>query len=76
MPRKNFPLDDLSYDLITIIHEKSKGLEAYDRYLQDAQSDDELRQALQEIREQDSRAIERLRKHLGRVIGQGERKAA
>ncbi len=76
MARQNFPIDDLSYDLITIIHEKSKGLEAYDQYLKDAQSDNELRQALQEIREQDSRAIERLRKHLGRVIGEAERKAA
>ncbi|HWR16916.1 MAG TPA: hypothetical protein VN577_18960 [Terriglobales bacterium] len=76
MARQNFPLDDLSYDLITIIHEKSKGLEAYDQYLQDAQGDNELRQVFQQIRDQDAKAIEKLRQHLGRVMQQGGRKAA
>src|SRR5437764_23127 len=35
----NFPLSDLCYDLITVIHEKSKALEAYDKYMRDAQND-------------------------------------
>ena len=32
-----FPLDNLTYDIITILHEKSKGLEAFDKYARDAQ---------------------------------------
>src|SRR3954469_11992924 len=32
----HFPMDNLTYDVVTILHEKSKGLEAFDRYTQDA----------------------------------------
>jgi|SRR5947209_13981071 len=71
-----FPLDNLSFDLITIVHEKSKALEAYDRYLQDAEDEPEIRRALEQIQTQDRQSIEMLRRHLGRVLGQqGERAA-
>jgi H2-forming N5,N10-methylenetetrahydromethanopterin dehydrogenase-like enzyme len=63
----DFPLDNNTYNVITVIHEKSKGLEAFDEYLQDA--DEELRELLQEIREQDTRAIEQLQEHLRRLVG-------
>ena len=42
-------------------------MEAFDEYLQDA--DEELREVLQEIREQDTRAIEQLQEHLRRLVG-------
>jgi len=29
----DFPLDNNTYNVITVIHEKSKGLEAFDQYL-------------------------------------------
>src|SRR5206468_702686 len=54
----DFPLDNNTYNVITVIHEKSKGLEAFDQYLQDA--DENLREIFEEIREQDTRAIEQL----------------
>jgi hypothetical protein len=63
----DFPLDNNTYNVITVIHEKSKGLEAFDEYLQDA--DEELREIFQEIREQDTRAIEQLQEHLRRLFG-------
>src|SRR3954463_13585662 len=63
----DFPLDNNTYNVITVIHEKSKGLEAFDEYLQDA--DEELREILQEIREQDTRAIEQLQEHLRMLMG-------
>jgi len=53
----NFPLDDLCYDLITVIHKKSKALEAYDKYMRDAQNDNELRQLLEQIRQQDMQQV-------------------
>ena len=65
-----FPLDNLSYDLITIIHEKSKGLEAFDKYLQDAQGNERVRQSLEKIRQQDQQCIQELSAHLGYVLGQ------
>jgi ferritin-like metal-binding protein YciE len=66
----NFPLDNLCYDLITIIHEKSKALEAYDKYLSDAQNNNELRQLLEQIRQQDTQQVQQLKQHLGQLLGQ------
>ena len=64
-----FPLDDLTYDLIAVIYEKSKGLEAYDKYQRDAQSDQQLSQLFDQIRRQDEQQIQQLRQHLQRVFG-------
>jgi hypothetical protein len=66
----DFPLDNNTYNVITVIHEKSKGLEAFDQYLEDA--DENLREILQEIREQDTRYIEQLQEQLRRLIGGAE----
>ena len=66
----NFPLDDLCYDLITVIHQKSKALEAYDKYLRDAQNDNEVGQLLEQIRQQDTDHVQQLKQHLGRLLGQ------
>ncbi len=58
----NFPLDNLSYNLVTILYEKSKGLEAYDKYIQDAGSDQDLAQFFRNAKQQDEeRAREALR---------------
>jgi hypothetical protein len=75
MAQGNFPLDNLTFDLITILHEKSKGLEAYDKYLRDTQSDQQLRQVLERIREEDQRHVQELSQHLQRCLG-NVRKAA
>jgi hypothetical protein len=66
--RGQFPLDNLTYDLITIIHEKSKGLEAYDRYLKDAQGNQQVSQILQQIRQQDTQFIQQLQQQLQQVL--------
>jgi hypothetical protein len=71
-----FPLDNLTYDLITILHEKSKGLEAFEQYLEDARDDHDLRLTLEDIREQDERAITELRDHLYRIVMQRRGMAA
>ena len=63
-----FPLDDLTYDLVTVLYEKSKALEAYDKYQRDAQGDQEISQLFQQIRQQDEQHIQQLREHLGRRL--------
>ena len=55
-----FPVDNLTYDLISVIHEKSQGLEAFDKYLKDAADDDETRELFEDIRQQDEEAIQQL----------------
>jgi hypothetical protein len=61
----NFPLDNLSYDLVTVLYEKSKGLEAYDKYIQDAQNDQQARQLFEQMRQQDEQFIQQLTQQLG-----------
>lgn len=68
MAQGNFPLDNLTFDLITIIYEKSKGLEAYERYLRDAQEDQQVRQALEQIRNEDQQHVKQLQQHLQRCL--------
>lgn len=67
---ESFPLDDLSYDLVTLLHEKSKGLEAYDKYLRDAADDSEAQQLLEQLRQQDTDAVEQLKECVVRALGQ------
>ena len=64
-----FPIDNLTYDIITLIYEKSKGLEAYDKYLKDAQGQQECAQLFQRLRQQDEEAVRELRQHLQKAIG-------
>jgi bacterioferritin (cytochrome b1) len=72
-----FAIDNLTYDLITVIHQKSKGLEAFDRYLQDASEDEDSRQLFEEIRQQDEEAIKELTDALRtRLESQAEEEAA
>ncbi|MFA6208952.1 MAG: hypothetical protein WCT03_21860 [Candidatus Obscuribacterales bacterium] len=63
-----FPLSDAAYDLIVIMYEKSKAISAYEQYLHDVQDDNYLRQALIEIRLDEQRHIEILKKHLPRLL--------
>jgi len=61
-------IDDVIYDVITVLHHKSQGLEAYDRYLQDAQNNDDVRDLLEEIRQQDEDAVQNLMSCLRELV--------
>jgi hypothetical protein len=66
----SFPLDNLTYDLITVLYEKSKGLEAYDKYIRDAQNDQQAKQLFEQMRQQDEQCIQQLAQRLGLRSGQ------
>jgi hypothetical protein len=66
----NFPLDNLTSDLITVLYEKSKGLEAYDKYIRDAQNDQQAKQLFEQMRQQDEQCIQQLTQRLGLRSGQ------
>ena len=70
-PESGKPLSDLAYDVIAILHEKSQALEAYDDYLEDAEENDEVRELLEDIREQDEENVRRLEQLLPLLIGAG-----
>lgn len=76
--RGKFALDNLTYDVITVLHEKSKGLEAFDKYIQDAQSNPEILEIFERMRQQDQELIRELEGHLATLsdnFGQEERAA-
>ena len=65
---QNFPLDNLTYDLVTILYEKTKGLEAMDKYMRDAQGHQEIGQLIQRIRQQDEQIVQQLQQHLSQLL--------
>jgi hypothetical protein len=65
-------LDDLAYDLIAILHHKAQGLHALERYMKDAQDDDETQELLERIRHEDERQIEHIKRCVVRCL-EGER---
>jgi hypothetical protein len=60
-----FPLSDLHFDVVTLVYEKSKALQAYDSYLRDSQANKDLQKIFEEISKDDRRHIEMLKKFLG-----------
>ena len=62
-------IDNVLYDVITVLHEKSKGLEAYDKYDRDLQGRDEIKQIFSEIRRNDEQAVQRLQDCLKQLVG-------
>lgn len=72
----SFVLNNACYDVISIIHSKSKALDAYEKYMADFQSDNMLTHLLVEIRHDETRHIEKLKNHLGRLLVNGQNCAA
>ena len=64
-----YGIDDLTYDLVTILHNKSKGLEAYRRYIADARVNGEIRAMLERFRNDDREKVQELRACLVDVLG-------
>lgn len=62
-------IDNALYDVVTVLHEKSKGLEAYDKYERDLQGNDQIRQIFSEIRRNDEQAVQRLQDCLRQLVG-------
>ena len=62
-------IDNVLYDVVTVLHEKSKGLEAYDKYDRDLQGRNEIKQIFDEIRRNDEQAVQRLEDCLRQLVG-------
>jgi hypothetical protein len=53
-------IDNILYDVVAVLHEKSKGLQAYDKYEKDVQNHPEVKRVLEEIRRSDEQSVKRL----------------
>jgi len=61
----HYPISDLQFDVVTLVFEKSKALQAYDKYLIDCKANPELQQIFEEIVADDRKHIEKLKNYLG-----------
>lgn len=64
-----YPVDNLTYDLVSVLHTKLEGLEAYKKYVQDAQDDQECLQLFQQLQQQDMQVALQIKQHLLRHLG-------
>jgi hypothetical protein len=64
------PIDDLTYDVITVLQHKAQALGAYDKYIGDAQSeeDGELEELFIEMRKTDEQNVLVLKEALARRL--------
>lgn len=69
-----YPLSDMQFDVVTLIYEKSKALQAYDKYLLDCQPCEELRSLVECIRNDDKKHVEKLKEALGKALSKSENK--
>ncbi|MBY0548275.1 MAG: hypothetical protein K2W95_13350 [Candidatus Obscuribacterales bacterium] len=61
---KYFPISNMQFDVINVIAEKSKALQAYDRYVRDCKPCPELLSVFERIKADDRRHVEELKKFL------------
>ncbi len=59
-----YPLSNMQFDVITLIANKSKALEAYDKYIRDCKPRQELVEVIERIKSDDTRHIVELKKFL------------
>ena len=62
------PVDNLTYDLITSLNNKLEAVTAYDKYLKDAQGDQQCQQIFQQMMQDDKKHVELLRQELARHL--------
>ena len=69
-PSTESPIDDLTFDVLTVLRNKAKALAAYDQYLRDANAehDDELHDLFTQMRKQDEEDVQVLKEVLARRL--------
>jgi hypothetical protein len=69
---QRYPVSDFVYDVVTLIHERCKGLEALKEYQRDAQEGghDAFLQLAQKMQQQDEENVRQLEQILARNLHQ------
>lgn len=67
-------INDLEYDLLTVLQSKAEAVQSYNTYIQDAQQADSQPcvQLLQKLQQEDMKQVEEIRQHLQQVMQQGK----
>lgn len=69
----NNPISDLMYDWLTVLHNKAEGLNAYEKYIRDAEAagSQECVELFRRLHEQDSRMVQEVKDHVFEMIKNG-----
>jgi hypothetical protein len=64
------PISDLMYDWLTVLQSKAQGLNAYEKYIQDAEKEHatECVEMFRGLHEQDARQVEEIRDHVMKMM--------
>ncbi|WP_333207838.1 hypothetical protein [Microcoleus sp. S36b_A2] len=67
-------ISNLEYDLLTVLHNKSEALKAYDTYMKDAQEtgSQPCAELFQKLQQADMEHAQEIRQHLQQVMQQGK----
>jgi bacterioferritin (cytochrome b1) len=72
-PTKSHPMTNLSYDVLTVLQNKLEAVAAYEHYLKDCHESGnaECQKLVAELKADDERHIELLRKEIERMVRAG-----
>ncbi|MBV8607083.1 MAG: hypothetical protein JO034_06440 [Singulisphaera sp.] len=64
------PISDLLYDWLTVLQSKAEGLNAYEKYIQDAERENasECAEMFHKLHDEDARLVEEVRDHVTKMI--------
>ncbi len=74
--KKKNPIDNLTFDWLTVLQNKAEGGAAYDQYIKDAEAENatECLKLLKKLREEDVRSLEEVRRHVFGMIAEAAAK--
>src|SRR5947199_6449818 len=68
------PISDLMYDWLTVLQSKAEGLNAYEKYIRDAEEANatECVEMFRRLHEQDARLLQEVKDHVFGMISEGK----
>jgi hypothetical protein len=65
------PISDLTFDWISVLHSKAEGVNAYEKYIEDAEKANATKcvELLRKLHDQDVRQLEEIKKHVTEMMG-------
>jgi hypothetical protein len=64
------PISDLTYDWLSVLHSKAEGLNAYEKYIRDAEKEGahECVEIFRKLHDQDARMVQEVRDHVFKML--------
>ena len=68
------PISDLMYDWLTVLQSKAEGINAYEKYIEDAEKENAQKcvELFRKLHDQDVRQAEEVRNHLQQMMSGGK----